>query len=189
MLDEQRQEGSHVSEAPTPQPERFFSELSEPVNSSQVGLILNTLAQGNSPTAGTKPSTQDFQSSQAQTGPVVRSTEESVFNDPEIREAYTDDARRCLSSIETSLLAYEEQPLHSQPLQQLCRDLHTLKGASASVGLDKLAHFLHQVEDDLQSACENNTGAVDLQPIFQVVDAVREQMPRVRGGDTRKEKC
>jgi chemosensory pili system protein ChpA (sensor histidine kinase/response regulator) len=95
--------------------------------------------------------------------------------DAEIREAFLDDAQRCLGVIESSLLAYEADPSQSQPLKQVCRELHTLKGASASVGLAQLAKFLHQVEDDLQAATEHD-GSVDLQPIFRAVDAVREQM-------------
>lgn len=97
--------------------------------------------------------------------------------DPELREAYTDDAQRCLSSIESSLMKYEDEPANRQPLQQVCRELHTLKGASASVGLEKLASFLHQVEDNLQAAVDASSDkGVDLQPIFRAVDAVRERV-------------
>jgi chemotaxis protein histidine kinase CheA/ActR/RegA family two-component response regulator len=105
-----------------------------------------------------------------------KSQPEHVANlDAEIREAFLDDAQRCLASIESSLLAYEADPSQSAPLKQVCRELHTLKGASASVGLSKLANFLHQVEDELQAATEQE-GSVDLQPIFRAVDAVREQV-------------
>ncbi|MCA9149049.1 MAG: response regulator [Planctomycetales bacterium] len=98
-----------------------------------------------------------------------------VLNDPEIRDAFLDDAQRGLSSIEGCLLAYESDPTNAQPLHQVCRELHTLKGASGSVGLDNLAKFLHQVEDDLQAACDNS-GPIELQRIFQAIDAVRAQV-------------
>lgn len=99
----------------------------------------------------------------------------AILADPEIREAFMDDAQCGLGSIEAALLAYESDQSSRAPLQQVCRELHTLKGASASVGLEKLASFLHHVEDDLQAACDQG-GAIDLQPIFQAVDAVRSQM-------------
>jgi chemotaxis protein histidine kinase CheA/ActR/RegA family two-component response regulator len=97
--------------------------------------------------------------------------------DADIRDAFLDDAGRGLAAIESCLLAYEADTSNRQPLQQVCRELHTLKGASASVGLEKLAQYLHQVEDDLQTACDTS-GAVELQSIFQAVDAVRAQMNR-----------
>ena len=101
--------------------------------------------------------------------------DDQLVVDPEIREAYLDDAQRCLASIEASLLAFENDSANRQPLHQVCRELHTLKGASASVGMSRLAQFLHQVEDDLQRTCEQ-PGGVEIEPILQCVDVVRRQM-------------
>ena len=109
--------------------------------------------------------------------------DDQLVLDPEIREAYLDDAQRCLASIEASLLAFESDSSNRQPLQQVCRELHTLKGASASVGMSQLAQFLHQVEDDLQSACEQ-PGGVEIEPILQCVDVVRRQI-RSSGSEVR----
>ena len=103
--------------------------------------------------------------------------------DSEIQEAYRDDAERCLASIESSVLAFEEDPQNPQPLQQVCRELHTLKGASASVGLDRIASFLHQVEDDLQAACDQE-GSIDVDPILKCVDIVRQQLNYLGGSES-----
>ncbi|MDG2385425.1 MAG: response regulator [Pirellulaceae bacterium] len=106
------------------------------------------------------------------------SLNDDVILEGEIKEAYLDDAQRCLASIESSLLAFENSP-NPQPLNQVCRELHTLKGASASVGLVKLAAFLHHVEDDLQASCDRSDGQIDVDPILQGVDLVRQQISLV----------
>ncbi len=140
---------------------------------SQLGLILNSLA--TSVIEDADAAQDPGEGSQA----TENRPSTCVLDDPEIREAYVDDAQCGLSSIEAALLAYESDPSNSLPLKQVCRELHTLKGASASVGLEELASFLHRVEDDLQGACEGG-GSVDLQPLFQAVDAVRDQTNRCR---------
>lgn len=69
--------------------------------------------------------------------------------DPELREAFLDDASSCVSSMEAALLRLESDPTHAESLSQIGRELHTLKGASASVGLLELADQLHALEDSL----------------------------------------
>ena len=69
--------------------------------------------------------------------------------DSELREAFMDDASSCIGSIEQSLLRLESNPADAGALNQICRELHTLKGASASVGLSDLADQLHHLEDTL----------------------------------------
>ena len=50
-----------------------------------------------------------------------------------------DDASSCVSSMEESMLKLDSNPSDADALNQICRELHTLKGASASVGLADLA--------------------------------------------------
>jgi chemosensory pili system protein ChpA (sensor histidine kinase/response regulator) len=74
--------------------------------------------------------------------------------DPELREAFIDDASSCLSSIESALLRLESNSHDTESLAQILRELHTLKGASGSVGLLALAENLHQLEDTLRDDSE-----------------------------------
>ena len=96
--------------------------------------------------------------------------------DPELQDAYLDDAGQCLSAIEQAVLT---SPGHvdAKTSQLLCRELHTLKGASASVGLSELADYLHATEDWLEVA--ESSGQIDLNGILEVVDAIREQVAEV----------
>ena len=100
-----------------------------------------------------------------------------IMRDRDLLEAYLDDAYRCLESMEQSVLALENSTGDTQPLHQFCRELHTLKGASASVGLSKLATYLHEVESAAElwtaDGCDDE---VQIDSLLQAVDAVRAQV-------------
>jgi chemosensory pili system protein ChpA (sensor histidine kinase/response regulator) len=95
--------------------------------------------------------------------------------DPELREAFLDDASSCVSSMEDALLRLESDPSDSDSLNQICRELHTLKGASGSVGLSKLADQLHQLEDSLRDdLTAGRSPSID--SLLQSVDSIRCQI-------------
>lgn len=106
---------------------------------------------------------------------------EQIEIDAEILEAYADDASKCLASMEQCLLTIESQPTNTAIMQQFCRELHTLKGASGSVGLSTLAGYLHKIEDYVE-ATHKAGGALRVDPCLQAVDAVRDQLTLLLGG-------
>ncbi|HUG69573.1 MAG TPA: response regulator [Pirellulaceae bacterium] len=99
--------------------------------------------------------------------------QQTVDIEPELLEAYLDDAARCLASLETATLRLEQVPHDRSSLKQVCRELHTMKGASASVGLNDLANYLHAVEESLQHACESPNGSSQVEGMLASVDAGR----------------
>jgi chemotaxis protein histidine kinase CheA len=105
----------------------------------------------------------------------VRPQAGTISLDGELLEAYLDDARSCLASMENAVIAFESDSSNQEPLHQLCRDLHTLKGASASVGLEQLASQLHAVEDNLLAGFAEGR-IPDLEAVLGSVDAVRRQI-------------
>jgi chemosensory pili system protein ChpA (sensor histidine kinase/response regulator) len=95
--------------------------------------------------------------------------------DPELREAFMDDASGCLSSIESSLLRLETNRRDTEALGQVLRELHTLKGASGSVGLTMLADQIHHLEDSLRDDQEaGNETSID--NLLSHVDRIRAQV-------------
>lgn len=95
--------------------------------------------------------------------------------DPELREAFLDDASSCISSMEDSLLKLEHDPGDADALNQICRELHTLKGASGSVGLADLASQVHELEDRLRD--DHAAGrAPEIDSLLKSVDAIRSQI-------------
>ncbi|MEZ6115828.1 MAG: ATP-binding protein [Pirellulaceae bacterium] len=103
--------------------------------------------------------------------PLVAPEPKPFVMDAETREAYADDAIRCLTGIEQAILSFEQNPSDHRTIQSICRELHTLKGASATVGLDEFATYFHQVEDSL-----TNGRDVGVDVVLACVDAVREQL-------------
>ena len=95
--------------------------------------------------------------------------------DDELRCAFMDDAMRCLSSMESSLLSLESNPTDPAPLQTIGRELHTLKGASASIGLARLADYVHQVEDAI-GEIEKSDQPAPLDTLLQYVDTIRDRI-------------
>ena len=92
--------------------------------------------------------------------------------DPELREAFLDDASSCVSSMEESLLRLDNNANDADALNQICRELHTLKGASASVGLADLASQLHELEDRLRD--DHTAGrAPEINSLLKSVDTIR----------------
>lgn len=110
-------------------------------------------------------------------------TPERIPLDAELCEAYLDDVGRCVASLEEAILNCESGGARRSALNQVCRDLHTLKGASASVGLSKLAAYLHSVEDYVQGLPADDAAA-DLDAVLHAVDAVRAQMRVLESPDS-----
>lgn len=120
----------------------------------------------NGPATGTKPvaTSGDADSSSMLTG--------------ELREAFLDDALRCVASLEEASLSLETQPDTLSPLRQILRELHTLKGASASVGLDGLASFIHELEESLRGA-EQSRATPNVDALLTSIDTIRRRVDAI----------
>ncbi|MEM7455698.1 MAG: response regulator [Planctomycetota bacterium] len=101
--------------------------------------------------------------------------------DAELLEAYLDDTSRCLGTMEQTVLAIEEFPGNRQLLTEFCRDLHTLKGASATVGLEKLAAYLHRVESTIDDNSFTADDDENLELLLNSIDTVRKQISALSG--------
>ncbi len=114
--------------------------------------------------------------SSAETSAIDLSAAQSIAQlDPELREAFLDDASSCVASMEAALLQLESDPEHGDSLNQICRELHTLKGASGSVGLSKLADQLHRLEDSLRDdLVAGRSPSID--SLLKSVDSIRSQI-------------
>ena len=97
-----------------------------------------------------------------------------LLKDRELLEAFLDDANRCLESIENSLLIIESDPQNSDAILQVGRELHTVKGASATVGLSELAAEVHQTEELIESKTELSSDQVVT--LLAKIDSIRVQI-------------
>lgn len=162
-------------------------ELSAP-SEQELSLILSALsgseddpsssAEEEEPSNDTR-SPATFDDGVPATFPVLDATAGQPELEGELLEAYLDDASRCLAGIESAALAFAQKPDDRQALQQICRELHTLKGASASVELSVLADYLHRVEEYVQANCDEGA-SVEPANLLATVDVIRSQMAELQ---------
>ena len=73
-----------------------------------------------------------------------RATEAEV--DPEIRDAFTEEAAELLQSSNRAIKQWQEAPESPAAAMQLQRDLHTLKGGARLTANNAMADLTHQIE-------------------------------------------
>ena len=95
--------------------------------------------------------------------------------DDEIREAFLDDASRGLESMEQALLELESNPGASEPVKVILRELHTIKGASASIGMEHLANYIHEIEEYIREQ-QDAGNQIPHQELLTHVDVIRARV-------------
>ena len=97
------------------------------------------------------------------------------FLDPEILSDFFAEAKEHLETIEPNLLELEKSPDNLGLLNEIFRPMHSLKGASGFLGLNKingLAHKAENILDELrQGSMQVTSGIMDL--ILSATDALR----------------
>lgn len=106
---------------------------------------------------------------------IARPAVDEVDLDEELREAFMDDATRGLESMEQALLDLESSPGEEGPVQTIGRELHTIKGASASVGMSNLAAYIHEVEELIRET-QDAGQAVTPELLLPHVDLLRARV-------------
>ncbi len=140
-------------------------------SANDIGLLLSVISDNPAtPTSTETTHEPTFQTIDNKSDEVAM---QELSGDPELRQAYLNDALNCLNAMEQAALSLESEPANKKPIQQFCRELHTLKGASASVSLSELATYLHDLETSLEEVFQSDAVKVDVEPMFSAVDRVR----------------
>ncbi len=89
--------------------------------------------------------------------------------------AYIDGARENLDMMDRKLLELEQNPSNIEAIGEIFRAAHTLKGMSATMGFEKIAHLTHEMENLLDKMRNNQLAVtspvIDL--IFETFDILR----------------
>jgi two-component system chemotaxis sensor kinase CheA len=97
---------------------------------------------------------------------------------------FSEEAADQLREWEESLLALEKSPSDSEPLNNLFRAIHTLKGSAGFIGFDLLQKLAHDLESSLSSVRDGQRpydGTLsDL--LFQGLDLARSLIEKFAGG-------
>ena len=93
---------------------------------------------------------------------------------------FRDEADERLDRIVATLLAFESGEAGRDALEELFREVHTIKGAAAMLGLHDVRVLAHAFEDVLESVREAGEMPAELvDPLLRSADALRR---RVAGG-------
>ncbi|NLI75877.1 MAG: chemotaxis protein CheA, partial [Candidatus Riflebacteria bacterium] len=88
---------------------------------------------------------------------------------------YVDGSRENLDLMDKQLLALEDDPSNVESIGEIFRAAHTLKGMSATMGFEKVAHLTHEMENILDKLrnkqLEVHQGIIDL--LFETFDVLR----------------
>ena len=108
------------------------------------------------------------------------------FMDPEIFADFIIESREHLESIEPNLLELEKAPGNLDLLNEIFRPMHSLKGASGFMGLNKMNVLAHRSENILD---ELRKGTMSMNPeimdvILAATDALRQMIDNLEETNT-----
>lgn len=100
------------------------------------------------------------------------------FNDPELFADFIAEAKEHLETIEPNLLELEKAPDNLALLNDIFRPMHSLKGASGFLGLNRINHLAHKSEnilDELRKGSMQVTSET-MDVILASTDALRQMI-------------
>jgi two-component system chemotaxis sensor kinase CheA len=108
--------------------------------------------------------------------------EETEFR--QVFESFLTESEEQLGDMEAALLVIDEHPQRHEPLATVFRLVHSLKGAAASVGLDPIANFTHDLESLVECLHARALGVDDrvVSRLLEAVDALREMLAAAARG-------
>ncbi|SBV92919.1 CheA signal transduction histidine kinase [uncultured delta proteobacterium] len=108
------------------------------------------------------------------------------FMDPEIFADFIIEAREHLETIEPNLLELEKTPDNLGLLNEIFRPMHSLKGASGFLGLNKMNRLAHKAEnilDELRKGTMSVTSEI-MDVILTSTDALRQMIESLESSNT-----
>lgn len=108
------------------------------------------------------------------------------FMDPELFSDFIVEAKEHLETIEPNLLELEKAPDNLGLLNEIFRPMHSLKGASGFLGLNRINHLAHKAENILD---ELRKGSMVLTPeimdvVLSATDALRQMIDNLESTST-----
>ncbi len=108
------------------------------------------------------------------------------FMDPEIFADFIIEAREHLETIEPNLLELEKTPDNLSLLNEIFRPMHSLKGASGFLGLNKMNGLAHKAENILDELRKGTMGVTSeiMDVILASTDALRQMIESLETNNT-----
>ena len=104
--------------------------------------------------------------------------------DPELLEVFLEEARELLESLEEELSAWQSAHGDLQPVAQLQRTLHTMKGGARLAGVGAVGDLSHALESVFESLTERRVAdSADIQGLVRyATDVLAQDVERLVGG-------
>ena len=110
-------------------------------------------------------------------------------NNEELLKDFFAEAEQQVDNLESNILVIENDPSNHDAIDEIFRAAHTLKGGSATVEMNELSTFCHDVED-LLDALRSGTVAVS-EPIVDVlltaIDTIKAMLDARNNGSVYQE--
>ena len=106
--------------------------------------------------------------------------------DDDMIELFFDEASERIAALAGKLIEIERRPGDGELVRDVFRDLHTVKGSSAMVGLAPVNHLAHAAED-LVGQIRDSGRAVDgpvIDALLAALDGLRDMLALARAGRT-----
>jgi len=105
--------------------------------------------------------------------------------DSEYKEMFIEEAREHLTTLNQSLLDFEQNPEDEDAMNKIFRAAHTIKGMAATLNYDPIQHLSHKTEDTLdlirQHQIKVDSNVVDL--IFNCFDGIEAMVEDIAVND------
>jgi chemosensory pili system protein ChpA (sensor histidine kinase/response regulator) len=108
-------------------------------------------------------------------GSVEETPKEDDFSDQEIIGIFVEEVTEVLELIEGAYLQWVDSPKSEEPLAEMRRGFHTLKGSGRMVGAETIGDLAWSVENLLNKVIENRVTVTPT--VIAFVDLTREVMP------------
>ncbi len=97
--------------------------------------------------------------------------------------AFLDETSEQLQSLNDLLLSLEKSPDNPEPIDEIFRIAHTLKGMSATMGFEGMAHLTHAMEDLLDQVRKGETrlSQESVNLLFLCLDVLSSMAETIRG--------
>lgn len=103
----------------------------------------------------------------------------------EYKDMFIEEAREHLTTLNQSLLDFEQNPDDEDALNKIFRAAHTIKGMAATLNYDSIQHLSHKTEDTLdlirQHKINVDSNVVDL--IFDCFDGIEAMVEDIASND------
>lgn len=98
-----------------------------------------------------------------------------IIEDEELRNLYKAASTEHIQNIESALLHLENNPQDQAKLEQLLREMHSLKGDSRMLGVKDVETLTHQLEEIIGTVKRGKTLSSELfNSLYQGLDAIRK---------------